>query len=83
MIRQALQPIAEAHPPNGIWERIVTELNQTESHKRGRFSWLKVFEGFSISPLTQRYCVGPYGRCLPSPLTQIITIQFRGQHIAS
>ncbi len=83
IIRDALRSVAEAHPPNGVWQRIVIELDQTAAHQRNRFSWLKIFEGFSISHLTQRYCVGPYGRCLPLPFTQIMTIQFRGQHIAT
>jgi hypothetical protein len=82
IIRDALQPITDARPPEGVWRRIVEELDQTRSHRR-RFPWFKVFEGFSISPLTQRCCVGPYGRCLPVPLTQFVAIQFRGQHIAS
>ena len=83
MIRQALQPIAEAHAPPGVWQRIVTELETADLDRRGPLAWFKLLEGFSIGPLTQRYCVGPFGRCLPSPVIEVIGFRFRGQHIAS
>ena len=84
MIRQALRPIAEASPPKGAWRRIVMEIETgTQPRHRGFASWFKALEGFSISPLTQRHCVGPYGRCLPTPFTEAVVIQFRGQRLAS
>jgi hypothetical protein len=83
IIRQAVKPIAEAEAPPGVWQRIVIEIEHPEPHRRGLLSWFKALEAFSITPQTQRYCVGPYGRCLPYPFPGVIAVQFRGQHIAS
>ena len=83
MIRQALEPVAEAHPPEDVWRRIVAELEHSEPSHRGLRAFFKLLEGFSINPLTEQYCVGPFGRCLSTPITDAIGIRFTGQHIAS
>ena len=83
VIRQALQPIGEAEAPGGVWQRIVMELDNPQPRRRGLLCWLRALETFSMAPLTRRYCIGPYGRCLAYPFPEIIAVQFRGQHIAS
>ena len=86
LIRQALQPVAEAEPPESVWRGIAARVRGARGagHRRWTmFSWFRGAELLYTPRLTRPYCVGSYERCLVSPLTSGILIDFRGQQLAS
>ena len=78
LLRQALQPFAEAESPAWVWSRVLREVSAAPFSRWARF--LSRMSGFSViysPPLSnQPYCVHPHGRCLPSPFSGMMMKQF-------
>ena len=77
LFRQALQPVASAHPPVSVWRRIVHDVKLmpdsiwTRLLVRVRGFGGPYFPVMSNLPV----CVGPDGRCQPSPFNGVMARQ--------
>lgn len=77
LLRQALQPFAEATPPAGVWRRVRRQVSTVP------FAWwsrlwprLSVFNvSYAPSFPSQSYCIEAEGRFLPSPFSGMIMKQ--------
>jgi hypothetical protein len=85
LLRQALQPFAEAKAPNWVWSRVLREVSTASFSRWSRLlSRLSVFDVIYAPPLSsQSYCVESEGRFLPSPFSGMIMKQVFNLRVAS
>ncbi|HQE93885.1 MAG TPA: hypothetical protein PLH19_14325 [Anaerolineae bacterium] len=77
LLRQALQPFAEAPPPVRVWRRVRRKVSTAPFAWWSRlWSRLSVFDVIYAPPLpSQSYCIESEGRFLPSPFSGMIMKQ--------
>jgi hypothetical protein len=70
LLRQALQPLAEAEPPATVWRRIVNAVPTTPWSRWSRLSmWARGFANVFYWPAlsSQPYCDESGRKCHPAP----------------
>lgn len=77
LFRQALRPVASARPSASVWRRIVYDVHATPFSQWTRFLMrIRGFGGpYLPSFLSLPVCIGPNGRCQPSPFNGVMLRQ--------
>ncbi|HOT91216.1 MAG TPA: hypothetical protein PLJ78_05420 [Anaerolineae bacterium] len=85
LLRQALQPFAEAKPPRWVWGQIRRRVSTASYSWWSRvLSWFSFFDVLYAPPLSnQPYCVHPYGGFLPAPASGMAMRQILNLRVAS
>lgn len=86
LFRQALHPLGDAHPPKGLWRRVLRQVRVTRPFwGHLLFSWMRGLSAqLYLPPSTnQPRCVGPGRKCTPSPFLGVMVTQMVDLRMAS